>query len=130
LVPTVHREHVLGDLLERYESPARYLREALRTLPYLFLSRLRRTTHPLGLFIVGGFLVAGRVSTATAQESGLVALIPTLLTLVTLMLRDIYRAPKVCWPRAALTDVAIAAVLVLLLQAGPELRGSGMGADA
>src|SRR6187549_1231387 len=43
LIPEPCREHVLGDLCERYKSPGQYILEALSTLPFVLASRLRRT---------------------------------------------------------------------------------------
>ena len=44
LLPPACREHVLGDLHERYQSPQQYWPEAIRTVPLVILSRIRRTT--------------------------------------------------------------------------------------
>ena len=42
LLPRASREHVLGDLAERYTSPARYIVDAGRTIPFVVGSQLRR----------------------------------------------------------------------------------------
>ena len=39
-VPPLTREHVLGDLAERYTSAGQYLLEALRTVPAVAISHL------------------------------------------------------------------------------------------
>lgn len=44
LLPPASREHVLGDLLERYTSPKSYTIEALSVLGPVIISRIRRTT--------------------------------------------------------------------------------------
>lgn len=44
LLPPASREHVLGDLRERYTSPKAYLMEALSVLGPVIVSRIRRTT--------------------------------------------------------------------------------------
>lgn len=116
LVPPASREHVLGDLHERYVSPRRYLMDALRTLPFVVASRVRRTTHPLFFLLTGVFLWWG-VFYGNHQESWLAALIPTAITLVALALRDAYRGAAPKWYRAVAIDVAIAALGVLLSQA-------------
>jgi hypothetical protein len=46
LIPPVCREEVLGDLHERYISPRKYVLEALRTIPLVIVSRIRRTADP------------------------------------------------------------------------------------
>ena len=43
LIPPACREHVLGDLHERYRSPWRYLLDCLSTIPAVVVSRVRRT---------------------------------------------------------------------------------------
>ena len=45
IVPPAAREHVLGDLFERYASPGLYVLEAARTLPFVLASQSRRTSH-------------------------------------------------------------------------------------
>jgi len=116
LLPPASREHVLGDLNERYGSPQQYLLDALRALPFVVASRLRRTTHPLGLILAGLFLWWA-VFWGNRQQSWLAALIPTLITLTALALRDVYRDATPKWSRAVAIDIAIAAAGVLLSQA-------------
>jgi len=49
-IPPVCREHILGDLYERYSSPVQYVLEALSTLPFVIASQVRRTFR-LDLFV-------------------------------------------------------------------------------
>ena len=42
LVPSVLREHVLGDFSEMYRSPAQYGVDALLTIPMLVIGQVRR----------------------------------------------------------------------------------------
>ena len=72
LVPPVAREHVLGDLAERYSSPRQYLLDAARTVPFVVVSQIRRTSYfafwpMVALMLTSGFgggaagiLAAGR----------------------------------------------------------------------
>lgn len=46
LIPPDCREEVLGDLHERNISFARYLLDALHTIPLVVASRIRRTSDP------------------------------------------------------------------------------------
>ena len=46
LVPPACREHVVGDLHERYTSRGQYIAEAVCTIPLVVASRIRRTTDP------------------------------------------------------------------------------------
>jgi hypothetical protein len=125
LVPPACREHVLGDLNERYVSHGRYILDVLHALPFLIGSRLRRTSHPIGLLISGGYLWFA-VFWGNKQESWLAATIPALVALLTLAMRDVYRGITPNWTRAVAIDIAVAAAGVLLSQAvlaaaAPEL---------
>ena len=44
LIPPASREHLLGDLRERYVSTRQYLVDAVRVVPLVMLSRMRRTS--------------------------------------------------------------------------------------
>ena len=46
LVPPARREEVLGDLYERYKSPAQYAADAAVTVPQILASQIRRTSDP------------------------------------------------------------------------------------
>src|SRR5262245_6611907 len=68
LIPHDCREHVLGDLHERFVSIAWYLWDVVSTLPFLFVSQVRRTfrlelffAEACGLYLAfaGASLVAG-----------------------------------------------------------------------
>ena len=47
-VPPACREEVLGDLHERYRFPLQYGLDALRTVPLVIISKIRRTADPEG----------------------------------------------------------------------------------
>jgi hypothetical protein len=125
LTPPASREHVLGDLNERYVSPRQYLLDALCALPFLIASRLRRTTHPL-VFLLAGLFLWWAVFWGGRQHSPLAAAIPTAITLVILALRDVYRDVTPKWGRAVAMDIAIAAAGVLLSQALLALTAPGL----
>jgi hypothetical protein len=75
LMPPACREEVLGDLAERNASPREYLRDAVRTLPFMIASRLRRSTNPLYVLMVGLFfwwaISAGRGICCTATVTAI-----------------------------------------------------------
>lgn len=117
LTPPANREEVLGDLAERCRSPQGYLRDALRTVPFVVASRLRRTTHPLALLFGGAFLFWA-VFWGNRQTHPLAALVPTLLVLMVFALRDVYRTPSAFarWWRSAACDTGLAVAAVLVWQ--------------
>jgi hypothetical protein len=102
LIPPACREHVLGDLQERYKSPAHYLADVLRTAPAVIYSRVRRTTDPRVPFMEAfalytPFLVAAWWLTGSSflyEQRGLGRLaIPAAAGLLALRLADAYRRP-------------------------------------
>jgi hypothetical protein len=119
LLPPGSREHVLGDLSERYRSPGRYLAEALQALPGVIARQVRRRldgTRLVILVIVGVTLFAVLGNHAPVL---LAAMPPTLLGLTGLILREAYRPvvePSPHQARQALLDVLSVAVPLLLSQ--------------
>ena len=101
LIPPACREHVLGDLHERYQSPRRYVADAMFTVLSVVLSRIRRTTDPQLLAMEAfavyvSFLCAGwwaGASFPSGQRELFRLAIPTLAALVALMLRNAYADP-------------------------------------
>ena len=120
LVPPASREHVMGDLSERYRSPRQYLMDAFQSLPLIIASQVRRTSNPGRLGVVAVTLFG--LLNAKAHHSWLVAALPTLLATAALILRDAYRTPSptpftATKSRLAAVDVAAAAGCMLLWQA-------------
>ncbi|MBS1854164.1 MAG: ATP-dependent metallopeptidase FtsH/Yme1/Tma family protein [Acidobacteria bacterium] len=107
LLPPACREEVLGDLHERFRSPAAYALDALRTVPLVILSRIRRTADPgillmqaLALYLA--FLAAARLAAPSLiqDQLGLPRLaFPAVMALLGLILDDAYARPG---PRSGL----------------------------
>ena len=101
LIPPACREHVLGDLHERYQSPRQYVADAMFTVPSVVRSRIRRTTDPQVLameafavylsFLCAGWWAGASFPSGQRELSRLA--IPTLAALVALMLRNAYEDP-------------------------------------
>ena len=120
LVPPLAREHVLGDLAERYTSPAGYLLDALRSVPAVVISQIRRTSLFYLWPMIGFALIIafGR----GAQSWWPHAVIPAVITLLAFMLRDAYRVPDLSRPRRkGLVDIAIVAMTVVASEAALTL---------
>ena len=106
LLPPACRDEVLGDLCERYRSPAQYGVEAACTVPLVILSRIRRTADPQVLLMHAfawcvSFLGAARVTDGAllnAQWGPVRLAIPACVAVLTLMLEDAYARPG---PRSA-----------------------------
>lgn len=101
LIPPACRESVIGDLWERYTTPGRYLGDAIRTLPFLVVSRLRRTTNASMSAVVFLMLYASFQQSVLRWPSGAV---PAAAVLLTFLLRDVYRDAAITPARRTLGD--------------------------
>ena len=97
-VPPACREEVLGDLHERYSSRRQYGLDALRTVPLVIISRMRRTADPQVLLIQAFALYASFLGAAwlkagalLREEWGLLRLaVPAGMAMLGLILEDTY----------------------------------------
>jgi hypothetical protein len=136
LTPPARREEVLGDLYERYKSPAQYAADAAFTLPQVVASQIRRTADPgvvlleaLALYFCffagdGGTGAAGFLQQPQVPR----ILILVISALLGLRLADAYmttRSPQQLSLRAAI-GVGLACLSQSLLStARPDLALSG-----
>ena len=96
LLPPACREHILGDLHERYVSAGGYVHDAVRTIPFVIWGQIRRTSSaPLAIAEVGVVYVAFLSALGTLNPNALSdraaplrAVIPALAALVAVVLRD------------------------------------------
>jgi hypothetical protein len=101
-IPPACREEVLGDLRERNDGVQLFLYDALRTVPFVILSRVQRTTDSVVLLMQAfccyvSYLAAAWVFSPalTSRREGLLLLaIPCGIALVMLMLADAYADPR------------------------------------
>jgi hypothetical protein len=121
LIPPACREHVLGDLCERYRSRRRYAFEALTTIPFVVASRIRRTSS-VGLLAIQAICVSvgfwGETSSGLAETA-----IAAVGAIIILLARDAYRGRDLEWPRTAAVDALAAvsgAVFGYVVLAGPS----------
>jgi len=106
--PPACREYVLGDLCERYRSPGQYVSDAIRTVPYIIVSRIRRTSSaPLLAFQVASTFLTFAGPTLIPVPSAVAA---TTAAATMLMIRQAYRADSRQWPKGPAMD-AFSAVL-------------------
>lgn len=105
-IPPAARETVAGDLWETFSTPHHYAAEALRTVPLVILSQMRRNLN-LPALILQSALIFICLGTMTA-----LAMLPVL------MLRDAYRPRARPCPRRAMRDAILlsSGVILLLLQ--------------
>jgi hypothetical protein len=124
LTPEACREHVLGDLCERYRSRRQYAFEALTTLPFVVASRIRRTSS-IGLLTLQ--VIGVCVGFWTSSPSGLAEMTAAAAgALIMLLARDAYRGSVQAWPRTAAGDAlaavagAVAAQVAFAMVANPS----------
>jgi hypothetical protein len=125
-VPPACREEVLGDFHERYVSSSQYAFDALRTVPLVVLSRIRRTTdpqlllmHALGLYLsfVGAAWFKNRAF--LDSEGGLLRLvIPVVVAMLGIVLEDAYAKPGLRPPMRVVRGPMVGIGLALLIEAG------------
>jgi hypothetical protein len=125
LIPPACREEVLGDLRERNEGAQLFLYDALRTIPLVIVSRIRRTTDSVVLLMEAfccylSFLsvafVAQRSMVAT-QEGLLRLAIPGGIALAVLVIADAYANPRKKSLLRPVLAVALAFACVFLVHA-------------
>jgi hypothetical protein len=100
-VPPACREEVLGDLHERYSFLGQYGLDAVRTIPLVILSRIRRTADPQVLLMqnfawYAAFLGAAWLKDKTflTEQWGLMRLaFPAAMATLGLILEDAYATP-------------------------------------
>lgn len=118
LLPPASREHVVGDLSERYRSSGRYLMDAVGVLPFIIASQVRRTCDfsLLAVLMILFVLLNGH-----GEQRWFAAAIPAVLAMAVLTLADAYRPlgsmplTRTGWASAA-HDVLLVAVAVLACQ--------------
>ena len=113
LIPPACRESFIGDLWERYTTPGRYLGDALRALPFLVLSRLRRTTNAPMSAVVFLMLYASFQQSGRSWPSGAP---PAAAVLLAFLLRDVYRDAAMTPARRVLGDTIAVATAAFVSQ--------------
>jgi hypothetical protein len=105
LIPTACREEIVGDLRERYQSPARYFLEAAHIIPCVIYSRIRRTTDAVVALTEAASMYTAFAMSAwwldravLFDEGGFVRLaIPPAIFLAAAILTDAYSDSKKRW---------------------------------
>jgi hypothetical protein len=92
LVPPAACEHVMGDLHERYTTPARYLRDVVAIAPRLVLRQVWRVVNAdFGLYAaeIAGFATVAAGRNAFVPDAWWTS-VPSAVIFCVLMLRDAY----------------------------------------
>jgi hypothetical protein len=141
LIPPACREEVLGDLRERNDGAQLFVYDALRTIPFVIVSRIRRTTDSVVLLMEAfccyvSFLAVAIVvqpSMISTREGLLRLAIPGAIALTVLVIADAYANPRKKSVLRPVLAVALAFACVFLAHAIRPLMhgmmlavGSGM----
>ncbi len=132
LIPPACREEVLGDLHERFLSTPRYVMDVLTTIPFVLISRIRRTTDAVVFLMEAIVLFSSYFAAASLLDHNLLtdALglfrlgLPAGIVLLTLLFADAYANPRNRSPLKPLLGPALGVALAWLSQAvltGTEL---------
>ena len=124
LIPPASRDDVLGDLHERYAGPRQYLFDAVCTVPWVIVSKIRRTTTPRmflmeGLVLFLSFLAAARYrdSIILTDGRGLWWLaISTAIGMAALVLADAYARVSQRWALASIRGAVLGVGFTVLFQ--------------
>src|SRR5271165_4807535 len=128
LLPPACREHVLGDLHERYQSRRQYWSDAIRTVPLVILSRIRRTTDIVVLLMeicttyMSFFVAAWQMGGVSFlyRDSGFVrSAIPTAAVLLILVVSDAYAGARTRSPLRPILGAVLAVAGAFLTRALP-----------
>jgi hypothetical protein len=114
LIPPACREHVVGDLWERYRSPSRFVLDAAGTVPFVVASQIRRTSTLSAVFIQAFVLF---VAFAASSRGSAFAVAPLLAGLVALVLRDAYKTHVSISAKQVTLDMLVGAGGVMVSQA-------------
>jgi hypothetical protein len=122
-IPPACREEVLGDLRERNEGAQLFIYDALRTVPFVIISRIRRTTDSVVLVMEAFCCYISFLAAAWAldrpmvyRQGGLVRLaIPCAIALLFLVIADSYANPRKRSLMRPFVSVTIAFVGVFLV---------------
>jgi hypothetical protein len=132
-IPPACREEVLGDLRERNDGVQLFIYDALRTVPFVIVSRVRRTTDSVVLLMEAfccyvSFLSVAWVvepSMAASREGLLRLAIPGAIALFVLVVADAYANPK---KKSVLRPVLAVALAFAVDAVSPDRRSTAAGA--
>ena len=122
-IPAARREHVIGDLWERYRTPRSFLLDAIRTVPFIVGSQIRRTSMS-GSVLIHAFVLV--VAFAAGAGSLNAAVAPVAAALLGFVLRDAYKSTVSVSPRQVFRDIAVVAGFVAASQIVVALVSPGL----
>jgi hypothetical protein len=131
-IPPACREEVLGDLRERNDGVQLFIYDALRTIPLVIVSRIRRTTDSIVLLMEAFCCYVSFLAVAFAAQPAMIATregllrlaIPGAIALFVLVIADAYANPRKKSVLRPVLAVALAFAAVFLVHvAHPLLPG-------
>ena len=115
-IPPAARETVAGDLFEQYRSPIQYLVSALRTLPFVIMSQIRRQSN-VPVLIIQALTIAACITSLMLSlrqhvEATNIGLIAGTIMLV-IVISEVYGGTQPVSEKRAVFEAIIFAVTVL-----------------
>jgi hypothetical protein len=122
-IPPACREEVLGDMRERNDGVQLFIYDALRTVPFVIVSRIRRTTDSVVLLMEAFCCYVSFLAVAFVAERPLIATregllrlaIPGAIALAVLVVADAYANPRKKSVLRPVVAVALAFACVFLV---------------
>lgn len=122
LLPPACREEVLGDLYERYRGPVQYIFLAMRVVPFVILSRIRRTADARVLLMEALLIYASYLTAAwyadrmlLIEQWGFYRLaVPAVLAVVFVMFEDAWAPVRDRSPLRLTGEVALGTLFAFL----------------
>jgi hypothetical protein len=122
LLPPVCREEVLGDLFERYTGPGQYIALAIRVIPCVIASRIRRTTDVRVLLMEALLIYASYLAAAWYAGNKLLMdqwgffqlAIPSVLAVAFIAIEDAWAKVRQKSPLRVTGDVAMGILFAFL----------------
>ena len=114
LIPPACREHVIGDLWERYRSPWQFVLDAAGTIPFVVASQIRRTSTLAGV-IIHAFVLFVSLGVGSKRPVAAVAALGG--AMLGFVLRDAYKRGISVSVRQVAIDLAFGAGGLIASQA-------------
>jgi hypothetical protein len=122
-LPPASREEVLGDLWERYTGPMQYVFLAMRVVPCVILSRIRRTADARVLLMEALLIYASYLASAWYTDKMLLMdqwgffrlAVPAVLAVAFMMIEDAWALVRERSPARLAVEVGMGSLFAFLL---------------
>lgn len=122
ITPPAVREHVIGDLRERYATTPRYIAESIVTIFYVIASRIVSTAVAAIVLLEALALYAAFLAAARGPFENYAGLaVPAAVALAALILIDAYAKPGPRTPPRHIRDTVLALAIACIVELPEQL---------